>query len=340
MNRTAIVTAAALLTGLSAMTPALAQAGSTPVRFTLDFSFQGPQSPFLVAQDKEYYTKQGLDVKIDRGFGSADAISKIASGAYDLGFGDINSLIEFNAKNPNNRLIAIYMVYDAPAAAVLTLNSDIKTPKDLEGRTIAAPAGDAARRLFPVFAEANGFDDKKVKWLTVDAALREPTLARGQADAIVGFSFTSLLNLENIGVSADKVRVMPYSASVRGLYGNAVIARPDWLKRNPAAAKAFLQATVQGFQNTIKNPKAAIGSVKKRDPLINEALELKRLNLALKNNILTADARAFGLGQVRQDRLASGIKLVSKAYDLPGSLKPSEVFTAQYLPPLAARRIK
>lgn len=324
--------------GLALASTALAE--DTPVKFTLDFAFQGPQGPFLLAQDKGYYDQAGLNVKIDRGFGSADAISKIASGAYDMGFGDFNAMLEFNAKNPTNKLVAVYMVYDAPAFSILTLDPSIKTPKDLEGKTIAAPAGDAGRRLFPLFAEANSIDESKVKFITVDATLREATLARGQVDAITGFSFTSLLNLKNIGVPESKIKIMPYSATVRGLYGNAVIARPDFLKKNPAAAKAFLGALVKGFQDTIKDPKAAIASVKKRDPLINENLELERLTLALKNNVLTPDTRAFGLGAVRRDRLGLSIKLVQKAFELPAGLTVTNVYTDAYLPPLASRRVK
>lgn len=337
MNRQLLKT---ITTVLTATLGGIATAQTTPVRFTLDFAFQGPQGPFLLAQERGYYDQAGLNVRIDRGFGSADAISKIASGAYDMGFGDFNAMLEFNARNPQNRLIAIYMVHDAPAFSVLTLNPDIRVPKDLEGKTLAAPAGDSGRRLFPLFAEANGIDESKVKFITVDATLREATLARGQADAITGFSFTSLLNLKNVGVAENRIRIMPYSASVRGLYGNAVIARPDFLKKNPAAARAFLAATVRGFQDTLKDPRAAVAAVKKRDALVNETLELERLNLALKNNIVTADARAFGLGQVRRDRLAQSIKLVTRAFELPAGLTPQNVFTDAYLPPLASRRVK
>lgn len=309
------------------------------VKFTLDFAFQGPQGPFLLAQDKGYYEREGLNVTIDRGFGSADAIAKIASGAYDMGFGDINSMMEFNARNPGKELVAVFIVYDAAPFSVFTLKrSGIDDPKKLEGKTLAAPAGDAGRRLFPIFAEAVGIDPAKVRFVNVDAPLREPTLARGQADGITGFYFTSLLNLKAINVPEADLNVFRFSDYTKFLYGNAVIVRPDFASKNPEAVRAFLRALVKGFKDTFTNPDEAVESVRKRDGLINVALEKERLLLAIRNSVVTPDTQAFGLGAARRDRLVRSIELVKKAFDLPVLLKPEQVYTDRYLPPLADRR--
>ena len=87
----------------------LAAAQGTNVRFTLDWAFEGPGSPYLLAADRGYFAKQGLNVTIDRGFGSGDAVTKIASGTYDMGFGDINAMMEFNARNPAQKLSLIHI---------------------------------------------------------------------------------------------------------------------------------------------------------------------------------------------------------------------------------------
>lgn len=315
---------------------ALAQ---TNIKFTLDFTVQGSQAPFFLAIDKGYYAAEKVNVTIDRGFGSADAIAKIAAGAYDMGFGDINSLMEFNARNPANKLVAIYIVYDAPPHSVMTLKGKgINSPKDLEGKTLVAPPGDAARRLFPVFAEAVGIDASKVKFNNVDAPLREPTLARGQADGLTGFYFTSFLNLKAAGVNPSDIVVFPYSDYIKNLYGNAVIVRPDFAAKNPDAVKGFLKALVKAWKDTLLNPDEAIASIKKRDGLINEALEKERLQLTIKSQILTPDVKAFGFGQARRDRLIASISLIKQAFELPVLLKPEDVFTDRYLPPLTDRR--
>ncbi|MCX7601793.1 MAG: ABC transporter substrate-binding protein [Meiothermus sp.] len=312
----------------------------TNVRFTLDFAFQGPTAPFLVAQDKGYYTAEGLNVSIDRGFGSADAISKVAAGNYDMGFADFNSLIEFNTRNPNNQLLAVFMVYNTTPAAVFSLKGKgISKPADLVGKTLAAPAGDAGRRLFPVFAEAVGIDASKVNFINVDVPLREPTLARGQADGITGFYFTSFLNLRNVGVKPEDMVIFKYGDFTQDLYGNAVVVRRDFAQANPQAVSAFLRALVKGFKDVIANPDEGIAAVKRRDGLINEALERERLLLALNSHVLTADSRAFGLGSVRRERVERNIRAVAKAFELPTTLKVEQVWSERFLPPIADRRV-
>src|SRR6188508_1587970 len=103
--------AALVLAGL----PAAAQ---TPIKFTLDWVFQGPTSPFLVALDKGYYKAEGLDVTMDPGQGSAGAVQRVATGAYDIGFADVNSLIEYNAKNAGKEILCVFMAYDFPPFGV------------------------------------------------------------------------------------------------------------------------------------------------------------------------------------------------------------------------------
>src|SRR5215213_3453814 len=74
-------------------------AAQTAIKFSLDFKFEGPAAPFLVAIDKGYFKAEGLDVTIDTAAGSLEPINRVASGTYDMGFGDINSLIKFRDAN-------------------------------------------------------------------------------------------------------------------------------------------------------------------------------------------------------------------------------------------------
>jgi NitT/TauT family transport system substrate-binding protein len=162
---------------------------------------------------------------------------------------------------------------------------------------MGAPVFDAGRRAFPVFAKANkvtGF-----QWVTMDPPLRETMLARGDVDAITGFTFTSLLNLEARGVKAEDVVVLPYADFGVKHYGNVVIASPKLIKENPAAVKAFLQAFTKGVKDVVADPAAAIEFVKARDGIINVPLEVRRLRLAIDTVINSPDARAEGFGQVK-----------------------------------------
>jgi NitT/TauT family transport system substrate-binding protein len=319
---------------------ALAQS-KTDVRFVLDWAFQGPQSMFLLAEDKGYYAAAKLNVKIDRGFGSADAVNKVASGAYDLGFADINSLIEFNAKNPDKALIAVLVGYDTPPLSIVTLKkAGITKPADLEGKTLAAPVFDAAYRLFPLFTAAAKIDGTKTKWLNVKPELREPMLIKGEADAISGFYFTALLNLKAAKVPESDVVAFQYADFGVDVYGNAVVAAPGFVEKHPDAVKGFVAAVVKGAKDTLKDPKSAIASVKKRDALIDDAVELERLQLAIARNILTDNVKKDGFGGVQPARLAKNIELIADIFKLPAKPAPDKVFTDRFLPPAAERKVQ
>src|SRR5919205_1259880 len=157
----------------------------TPVRFALDWRFEGPAAPYLVAIDKGYYKAEGLDVTIDPGSGSVEGINRVASGAYDVGFCDINLLVKYRDNPRNLPVRMIMMVYDTPAFSIVTLKKNgIAKPKDLEGRILGAPAGDGAWAQWPIFVQANKIEVTKVKVENIGFPVREPMLAQGKVDAI------------------------------------------------------------------------------------------------------------------------------------------------------------
>ena len=317
----------ALLVGGSAM------AQTTPIKFQLDWRFEGPAALFLTPAAKGYFKDAKLDVTIDAGNGSGGTVTRVASGAYDMGFADTAALMEFHANNPDapNKPVAVMMVYnDTPASVMALKKSGIKTPADLNGKKLGAPVFDAGRRAFPIFAKANNVSG--VQWTAMDPPLRETMLARGDVDAITGFTFTSLLNLEARGVKAEEVVVLPYPAYGVKLYGNAIIASPKLLKENPAAVKAFLVAFAKGMKDVIANPGAAVADVKARDGIINAELETRRLQLAIDTAINSANARAEGFGQANGPRLALMASQVSDAFNTKTRINPDTVWNPGFLP--------
>src|SRR6185436_14305836 len=333
LGRTALLAAASALI----VAPATAQ---TAVKFTLDWKFEGPAAPFVVAIDKGYYKAEGLDVTIDTAGGSLEPLNRVASGTYDMGFGDINSLIKFRDANPGVPIKAIFMVYNKPAFSIVSRKSrGVTTPNELEGKKLGAPAPDGAYAQWKIFTQANGIDASKVTIDNVGFPVREPMLAAGQVDAITGFSFSSFINLKDRGVPVDDITVLLMADYGVNLYGNAIIVNPKFAAEHPDAVKKFLIAFIKGLKETVKNPEAAVASVLKRNDVAKKEIELERLRMALKDNILTPEVKANGFGGVETDRLDKSIEQIGLTYDFKnGKPKAADIFDASFLPPAAERK--
>ena len=315
----------------SAMGAAIAQ--STAIKFQLDWRFEGPSALFLSPAAKGMFKDANLDVSIDAGNGSGGTVTRVASGTYDMGFADMAALMEFHANNPDapNKPVAVMMVYNNTPASVMVLKkSGIKTLSDLSDKKFGAPVFDAGRRAFPIFSKANNITG--VQWTAMDPPLRETMLVRGDVDAITGFTFTSLINLEARGVTAADVVVFPYADNGVKLYGNAIIASAKLVKENPAAIKAFLAAFAKGAREVVAKPDVAIEYVRQRDGIINVALETRRLKLAIDTVVNSPDARAEGFGQVRRPRLALMASQVSDAFNTKTRVNADALWNGSFLP--------
>ncbi len=341
MHKRRLLTAALATATLAAgiVLPAAAQQ-LTPVRFQLDWRFEGPAALFLLPVAKGYFKQAGLDVSVDAGNGSGGAVTRVASGSYDMGFADLASVMEFHANNPDapNKPVAVMMVYNNTPASVMALKkSGITQPADLAGKKLGAPVFDAGRRAFPIFAQANKIG--AVQWTAMDPPLRETMLVRGDVDAITGFTFTSLLNLEARGVKAADVVVLPYPDYGVKLYGNAIIVSPKFLKEKPETVKAFLKAFTRGMKDVLANPAAAIAYVKERDGIVNTELETRRLKMAIDTVINSPDAHTEGFGQAVPGRLSLMASQVSDVFATKTRVNADAVWSAAYLPSAAELNI-
>jgi NitT/TauT family transport system substrate-binding protein len=321
-----------------AMSIAGSAAAQTPVRVTLDSKFEGPSAPFLVGLDKGYYKAEGLDATIDPAAGSMEPITRVASGAYDIGFADINALIKFRDRNPGTPIKAVFMVYNRPPFAIVTRKSrGVAKPKDLEGKKLGAPAADGAFAQWKIFVKANGIDAAKVDVEDVGIPVREPMLAAGQVDAITGSSFSSYVNLKDRGVPVDDIAVLLMSDYGVSLYGSAIIVGQKFAAAHPEAVKGFLRAVTRGLKDTIRDPAAAVESVVKRNDAVTKDVELERLRMALKDNVLTPEVEANGFGAVDMARLDGAIGQLALTYDFKTKPKASDIFDPSFLPPAADR---
>ena len=316
-----------------------AVAAETAVNFTLDSKFEGPSAPFLLPLDKGYYKAEGLSITIDPAVDTLESIRRVASGDYDMGFGDINSLIKFRDANPGTPIKAVFMLYNQPPYAVIGRKSrGIKMPKDLEGKTLGAPATDSAYAQWPIFVQANSIDASKVTVENVGFPVREPMLAAGQIDAITGLSLSSYIDLKEKGVPVDDVTVLLMADYGVTLYGDTIFVNSKFAGDHPDAVGGFLRAFMRGLKETVKQPSIALESVLKRNGTARKNVELERLNMAIKENIVTPEVKANGYGSIDEERFTRAIEQIALAYKFKAAKpKPGDIFDSSFLPPVAGR---
>lgn len=327
------VVAATAVCGLSA-------GAQTPIKMSLDWRFEAPNSGFLVALDRGYYKAEGLDVTIDPGNGSVDGINRVASGSYDLATADINSLIRYRDNPANPAIKAVFMQMNAPAFAITTLTkSGITKPKDQEGKLLGAPAADGAYANWPAFVKAANVDASKVKIENIGFPVREPMLMQGKVDAIVGFGYSAAVTLSANGYKPEDFKLMYMRDYGLELYGNALLASPKLLSENPEAIRKFVRATIKGYFDVANDPAFALASVLKRNPVTTEAGERMRLGIFLNDNYFTDEVKTNGVGHVDPDRMARAIGQIGDSFKFTNKPKVDDFYTDAFLPPKAERAV-
>ena len=342
-GRRALLAAAAcavLAVALSAL-PSTA-AAQTKIKMVLNWKYEGPQAWFFMAQDKGYFKAEGLEVEFDQGEGSAASVPKVASGAYQAGFGDINALTDMASKRPADAPVGVYMLYNTPPfTVVVKQDSPIRTPKDLEGKTIGGPANDAALKLFPAFAKIASIDGSKVNITNMAPNLREQMLMRGQADAVFGYVTTVSFSAKAMGLDPAKdLRFIRYGDHGMDLYSNTVFFSRSFVRDNPKAVQGFVKALNRAIKDVIADPDAAINHVMQREPLLKREVEKEKLLFTLRNDMNHPEIARIGLGDVDRTRLQRAIAIVVEANQLPRAPAPAEVFDSSFLPARAERPSK
>ena len=330
--------AAALIVSL-VVEPAHAEGPVTKIRFTLDWKIQGIHAWFYWAKAKGYFKSENLDVTIDQGEGSAATVTRILSGAYDAGFGDINAIIQNAATRPTEAPVMVYMIYSkAPFALLAKADGPLRSLKDLPGTKIGAPAGAAALKLLPVLSKNNQIDYASLNILQVAPNLQEQMLLQGQVDSIAVFSATSYMNLVSLKRDPDKdFRWFFYADHGIDLYSNGVMVSPKLAHEKPEAVKGLPRAINHALHETVNDPQAGIDLLATEEPLLNKDIELRRLTCVYGSLIDTPEARQLGIGDVDDDRLKSSIGIVSSAFELPKQPTAAQIFDSAFLPPKAER---
>lgn len=289
---------------------------------------EGEHALFYVALDQGFYAENGLEVEIQRGSGSGDTVSRVSAGSVDIGYADTPTTLV--AVGNGADLVLVGMVYQASPFTLWTrADTGIRSPRDLAGRTIGAPAGDAQRIMFPAFARAVGLDPNSVTWVNIAPAAKIQSLAARRVDATV--HFIDQLALYRDAIGQDKLIYFWWPDFGVNPYGNALLVTRKTLRERPATVRAFLEATYRALRWTVVHPREAVETVRKYVPAAQPESLLSMLEQELKI-MDSSEVRVHGLGWMDARRMAQTVELVESHFQLPNRISPGEVYTNELLP--------
>ncbi|MBM3221783.1 MAG: ABC transporter substrate-binding protein [Candidatus Rokubacteria bacterium] len=298
------------------------------VVFALNWFAVGDHAAYWVALDKGYYKAKGLDVELQNSKGSGDSIAKVDTNRADLGLADAVVVIPRVAQGAKIKIVSA--VFDLTPLNIWTRkDTGIVKPKDLEGKTLAAPPGDAQRQLFPAFAKINGIDAAKVKGLTIEPAAKFVALSEKRADAVP--DYTTGQPFWEKAVGRENLVKMPWSEHGFDTYSMSIMASEKTMKERSKVLRDFLEASYMGWRDVMADPKAALEIFKKRVPDIDPALIEPNMMLGL-DLMKTERYAKNGIGSLDRGKMCRTVEFINTYMpDMPRKVGCDEVYSGEYL---------
>lgn len=295
----------------------------------LDWQVLGRHAGFFVAKEKGFYAREGIDVHIERGYGAADAVKRLAAGQTQFAFGDAGSVVLARAQGIEAKAVA--MVY-ARAPFVLWTRADagIRNPKDLEGKSIGSPAGASVRLLFPAFAKVTKVDASKVNWVTVDVTGLYPLLLSGKVNAIVDFELGWPTISKRAAEAGVKIRPFKFADYGFEMYSNAILATDAMIRDNGDLVRRFVKASLAGYQAAFADPKGAAEIVAKTVPQLDVPSAAQEVRI-VETLARSPEASKQGFGYISPAKMTRTRDIVAETYDVKKAIPVDDLFTNKFL---------
>jgi len=302
------------------------------VIFMLDWLPAGDKAAPYVAQAKGLFAAQGLDVTILSGRGSSDVVTKLATGAGDMGTGGLAALLQARAES-NVPVKAVASVYTMQPDAIFTTDSSgINSLKDIAGKKIATATFSSSNVVWPLLLKANGIDPSTVELLKVDPGALAPMLAAGKVDGTINWitvapAFEGPLHEVN-----KKLKVVSWSDYGFDGYGLSVFASEKFLAERPEVARRTLKALMEANKMAIADPALAGTSVKASVADVDADLATRQFSASMP--LMTNDiSRAAGVGAFDKALLAKTWEWTAKSQNMPiEKLDPEMAVDRSFLP--------
>jgi NitT/TauT family transport system substrate-binding protein len=295
------------------------------VTLITDFGYNGRHAYFFVAIEKGYYKDADLNLKVVRGQGSVDAIRQVGANNAIVGFADAGSLVLARA-NDQIPVKLVSIVYAKPPQAVFCReDAGLRQPKDLEGASIANPAGGATVDMFPIYAKAAGFDAGKVKWIVAGSDALPGLLASNRVPCVGQFTVGEPL-LRMQAAPAKLVRFAFAEAGVN-FYGNGIIATDTTIATKPDLVRRFVAATIRGMKDAFADPDEAGRIMHKHHPAVDAAVARGETEAVAE----LAEVKDQPLGMIDPARVQQTIEAITSVFKLKTPVTVNDVYAPGFV---------
>jgi NitT/TauT family transport system substrate-binding protein len=268
------------LVRLAAVLAAAFAFGSTPfahaqdkVSRRLNWYLGGLHVPFYYGKERGLYAAEGIDLAINECRGSANTVQVVAAGSDTFGLADSSSVILTASKGADIK--SVMSLLNTTGFSVVSLaESGIKTPKDLEGKTVAVTPGDPLGQLLQAVCKANSVDCAKIGMVQVDPAAKVVMVLEKKADALLGGADDQYFLIKYKGANPAAMRYADWGANIVGM---TILTSGETIKKNPDLVRRFVRASVKSWEETKKNPGAAVDAALKAKPDLNRQSTLDQL---------------------------------------------------------------
>ena len=318
MDRRLLLTSAALIAAL-ALAPPAAAAGK-PVKLTLNFLAAAPNAGFIYAKKLGLYEKAGIDLTIEEGKGSGTTAQMVATGQTDIGFADAPAAMQLRTKGAPVKIIA--PVLQTNGFAIISLEEmNITSPKDLIGKKVAVQPGTAQTILLDAILATNGIDKSKIEIVNIDPGAFVGAVLEKKVDAVLGGADFHSIQMRDRGF---KVRDIFYRDVGVPTVGLSMIARDDRIASDPDLLKAFVAASLAGWDAARKDPDAASAAVIEAFPSVKKEQIIRQFDVV--NKLLCAPG-AKTLGAVPDANWATTYGLLTQYLSLPKDKPITDYYT-------------
>ena len=251
--------------GLVVLALGMSAQAQDAVSFRLNWYLGGLHVPFYYGKEMGFYKQEGIDLTINEGRGSANTVQVVAAGSDTFGLADSSSLITTATKGADIK--SVMSLLNSTGFSVVSLASTgIKTPKDLEGKSLAVSPGDPLGQLFRALAAHNKLDMNTIKFVQVDPAAKVVSVLEKRVDALLGGADDQFFLIKYKGVEPAALRFADHGANIVGMTimttGNTIKTKPDLVRR-------FVRATARSWEAAKKNPNAAVDAALKAKADLN-----------------------------------------------------------------------